>query len=80
MQQFVRCIDATEPPERSGFSAERLGRIAEFFDRQTQLGVVPSRSALVARHGELVYTESGGLRDLEHVECVAILEPVAKLS
>ncbi|WP_217552376.1 serine hydrolase [Streptomyces sp. GbtcB6] len=65
MQQFTDRLGVTRPPERSGFSAERLGRITEFFDRQTELGVVPGWSALVARNGEPVYAAGGGLRDLE---------------
>ncbi|MER5793691.1 serine hydrolase domain-containing protein [Streptomyces sp. NPDC001980] len=65
MQQFADRFGVTKPPERSGFSAERLGRITEFFDRQTELGVIPGWSALVARNGEPVYAAGGGLRDLE---------------
>lgn len=65
MQQFADRFGVTKPPEESGFSAERLGRIAEFFDRQTELGVIPGWSALVARDGEPVYAAGGGLRDLE---------------
>jgi hypothetical protein len=49
MQQFADRLGVTKPPEQSGFSAERLGRIAEFFDRQTDLGVIPGWSAVVAR-------------------------------
>jgi CubicO group peptidase (beta-lactamase class C family) len=65
MQQFTDRFGVTEPPERSGFSAGRLARITEFFDRQTDLGIIPGWSALVARHGEPVYAAGGGLRDLE---------------
>lgn len=65
MQQFAERLGITKPPEQSGFSAERLGRIAEFFDRQTERGVIPGWSAVVARNGEPVYAAGGGLRDLD---------------
>ena len=61
MQQFAERLGITKPPEQYGFSAERLGRIAEFFDRQTERGVIPGWSAVVARNGEPVYAAGGGL-------------------
>lgn len=64
MNAFADRFAVTKPPERFGFNAERLERIASHFDRYVDQGVLPGWSALVARHGETVFAGGGGSRDL----------------
>ena len=49
-------------PEKHGFSAERLARIAPTFQRYVDEGKIPGTVSLVARHGEVVHFEATGKR------------------
>ncbi|MBE0484990.1 serine hydrolase [Marinobacter sp.] len=50
----------------SGLSLDRLERISQHFEQNyIQPGKLPGFAALVARHGKIVWRETGGLRDAE---------------
>ena len=50
-------------PEDQGFSAERLGRIAPWFQAEVDAGRIPGAVLLVARRGQVVLNEAVGFRD-----------------
>jgi CubicO group peptidase (beta-lactamase class C family) len=52
-------------PEDSGFSSERLARITNFFQGETDKGAVPGAVLLIARNGKLVYFQALGFQDRE---------------
>jgi CubicO group peptidase (beta-lactamase class C family) len=62
-------VHAAEPPlpptapESAGFSAERLRRIDDFFDREIKANRVPGAVVGIARDGRLVYLKAFGYQD-----------------
>lgn len=52
-------------PEDAGFSAERLGRITQFFQSEVDKGAIPGAVLLVARNGKMVYRQAIGYQDRE---------------
>src|ERR1700719_209883 len=52
-------------PEDAGFSAERLGRITQFFQSEVDKGAIPGAVLLVARNGKVVYRQAIGYQDRE---------------
>lgn len=52
-------------PGEAGFSPERLGRIAQFFQSEVDKGAIPGAVVLVARNGKVVYREAVGYQDRE---------------
>ena len=61
---FEERFDVSPNPGDHGFDPRRLPRITEHFDREVAAGRLPGWSALVARHGTVVYAAGGGRRDL----------------
>ena len=55
----------TAKPEDVGLSSERLERIGPWMDSYIEAGKLPGGLALVARHGQVVYCQCRGLRDVE---------------
>lgn len=53
----------TAPPERLGFSSERLARIGPVIKGEIERGQYPGAVMLVARKGQIVYFESFGQLD-----------------
>ena len=53
----------TFEPEKVGLSAERLERIGEAFGREIEEGRLPGAVVLVARRGQVAYSEAFGSRD-----------------
>lgn len=53
------------PPEKVGFSSQRLKRIDQFIQRQMQDGQLVGAVALVARQGKLIYSQAFGKADVE---------------
>lgn len=51
------------PPQRLGFSAERLGRIGTVMNREVESGKIPGAVVLVARRGQIAYFENFGWLD-----------------
>jgi CubicO group peptidase (beta-lactamase class C family) len=51
--------------QEAGFSAERLNRIEEFFNREIAQNRVPGAVVAIARDGKLVYLKAFGHRDKE---------------
>ena len=52
-------------PGDSGFSTERLGRVAKFFQDNIDNGAIPGAVLLIARDGKLVYLQALGYQDRE---------------
>ena len=52
-------------PEDAGFSAERIGRITQFFQSEVDKGAIPGAVLLVARNGKVVYRQAIGYQDRE---------------
>ena len=50
----------TEDPAKHGLDAGRLARIDAHFDRWVDDGRLPGWQVLVARHGEVVHSATGG--------------------
>ena len=50
-------------PEAVGMSGQRLGRIGELFKREVDQGNLPGVVLLVARRGQLVYSDAIGFQD-----------------
>jgi len=61
---FEERFDVSPDPGDHGFDTRRLHRIAEHFNREVAAGRLPGWSAVVSRHGTVVYAAGGGLRDL----------------
>ena len=61
----VRAPAQSIPPERAGFSAERLERIDELMQQRIDEQWFPGAVTLVARHGQVVHLEAQGLMDVE---------------
>jgi CubicO group peptidase (beta-lactamase class C family) len=57
-------VDIVEP-EAVGFSTARLGKVAEFVDREIADGNLVGTVTLVARHGQVVHFEAAGRYGLE---------------
>ncbi|MBW2591995.1 MAG: beta-lactamase family protein [Deltaproteobacteria bacterium] len=58
-------MDANSAPERLGLSGERLARIRTWMQRYVDEAKLPGATTLVARHGEVVFSETLGYGDLE---------------
>jgi CubicO group peptidase (beta-lactamase class C family) len=58
-------LEAQQDPDRAGFDAMRLERIARHFQCYVDDGRLPGWSMAVARAGRIVYTAASGLRDVE---------------
>ncbi len=52
-------------PEEGGFSSERLARITQFFQSETDKGSIPGAVLLVSRNGKIVYRQAIGYQDRE---------------
>ena len=52
-------------PETVGFSADRLGKVTEFVEREIAEGNLVGTVTLVARHGQVVHFEAAGRYGLE---------------
>ncbi len=52
-------------PEEAGFSSERLARITQFFQSETDKGSIPGAVLLVSRNGKIVYRQAIGYQDRE---------------
>src|SRR6476620_6472205 len=55
----------TAKPEEVGFSADRLGRIGEAFQKHIDARDISGAVGLVARWGKIAYFEAQGLMDIE---------------
>src|ERR1700739_2002438 len=55
-----------EPPlaARSAFSPKKLERVGEYFRNEITTGKIPGAVILIQQHGQPVYFESFGLRDV----------------
>ena len=53
------------PPEKVGFSAERLARIKPAMERAIANGEMAGGIGLLARHGKIAYFETWGMTDKE---------------
>lgn len=51
---------------RQSFDPDRLGRIKHWMQRWVDQGKYPGAQTLIARHGELIYNDCVGLRDIEN--------------
>jgi len=49
----------------AGFSPERLGRIAKFFQAEVDKGALPGVTVPIARDGKIVYSQAVGFQDHE---------------
>jgi len=58
-------MDVGSPPERLGLSKERLGRIRTWMQRYIDEAKLPGATTLVARHGEVAFSQTLGYGDLE---------------
>jgi len=58
----------TEDPAKHGLDAGRLARIDAHFDRWVDDGRLPGWQVLVARHGEVVHSATGGWSDTERTQ------------
>jgi len=63
----MRSIAAAETvaPKDVGFSAKRLGRLTDAFERDVAAGTIPGAVVHVARRGRTVYLRAFGYRDRE---------------
>ena len=55
----------TAPPEKEGFSAERLGRLKAKFHAHVDEGRTAGVITLIARHGKVVHFDVYGKADIE---------------
>ncbi|OQY05001.1 MAG: serine hydrolase [Desulfobacteraceae bacterium 4572_123] len=58
-------MDVGSVPERLGLSKERLGRIRTWMQRYIDEAKLPGATTLVARHGEVAFSQTLGYGDLE---------------
>jgi len=58
-------MDVGSAPERLGLSKERLGRIRTWMQRYIDEAKLPGATTLVARHGEVAFSQTLGYGDLE---------------
>ena len=58
-------IDIHSAPERIGLSKERLARIKNWMQGYIDKSKLPGATTLIARHGEVVFSETLGYGDLE---------------
>ena len=66
VMDFGECtVRVTATPESVGFSNERLGRIRTWMQGYIDDGKLPGAITMISRHGEIVYLECLGKRDLE---------------
>lgn len=49
-----------------GMDTERLARIEQMVGKHVENGTLPGAGALVARHGEIIYKKTMGMRDIEN--------------
>jgi len=64
-------MDITSTPDRLGISKERLARIRTWMQGYIDTGKLPGATTLVARHGEVVFSETTGYGDLEKKKTLA---------
>lgn len=53
------------PPEKVGFSAERLNRIEDLINRKISEKRIPGATVFIARHGQVVMDKAFGMNDIE---------------
>ncbi len=53
------------PPDKTGFSEERLERIDRVMQNYVDEGIMPGMVALIAKNGEVAYHKSFGMQDIE---------------
>ena len=58
-------MNVSSDPERLGFSRKRLGRIRTWMQRYIDEAKLPGATTLVARHGDIAFSETQGFSDLE---------------
>lgn len=58
-------MEVTSKPEMSGFSSTRLENITEWMERYVSAGKLPGAQTMVARGGEIVYSNWTGYADVE---------------
>ena len=58
-------FDSTADPAAVGFCPDRLARIRPWMQRWVDERKFPGAQALIARHGQIVYQDQVGLRDIE---------------
>ncbi|MEZ6121211.1 MAG: serine hydrolase domain-containing protein [Pirellulaceae bacterium] len=53
------------PPESVGLSADGLGRLTEYLQREVDQGHLAGAVGLVMRHGQVAYQQAVGFRNIE---------------
>jgi CubicO group peptidase (beta-lactamase class C family) len=56
--------NAFSDPRQTGFSAEGLKRVGDYFENEVATGKLPGAVVLIQQHGKPVYFESFGFRDV----------------
>jgi CubicO group peptidase (beta-lactamase class C family) len=76
---FNGCSSGNKPsvlvpgkPEDAGFSAERLDRIDSVVNDYIRQEMIPGATAIIARHGKIVYHKSYGYRDVAGGDLMAV--------
>jgi CubicO group peptidase (beta-lactamase class C family) len=54
-----------DPPATAHFSQEKLAKVGEFLRGEIAAGKIPGAMLLIQRHGQPIYSESFGVRDVE---------------
>jgi CubicO group peptidase (beta-lactamase class C family) len=65
LAQHANTLTPVNDPADVGFSVERLGRIDSMIDDLVERRQIPGAVVYIARHGQVVYHEAWGYRDLE---------------